>query len=753
MMSKQNIRYYSEQASQIEAFGDWLILAGKDAYKAYFGNKSEFSPNGAGTGEQWQLIRTAYRLPLNRQPCLLDTADLPKLANLRLAPEQQRFIKIFQVGEIPTLSQTNEQGERDDFKTRILMNLAANNPHIQAVEWVDQGMTTENLTPVLERIKQGQDITAQILQETAGNRPLAESEPRTSPYVEKRTVNGLRGLYRITPKYNHETGELISEREEWLSEPAEVIGIGRNEAEDFIVLQWTPEQSQQAVIEALPLADLGEKEGWKQLRRRGLKMATSAKLKNHLADHLQLSGRRTLWSITNATGWQNGAYILPNGELIGTPTKPTLYRTQSATANGYHIAGTVDSWRAEIAGNVIGNPFMMLGVATALSAPLLHWLNADAFGVHLFGGSTAGKTTIANIASSIYGNPDHTRLGWNATALGLMNEASARNDGFMALDEIGQGASLKHVEQTAYALFNGVGKIQGAKEGGNRDLLRWRIVAFSTGELDLESYLANGGIKIHAGQLVRLLNIPITQAKQYHAFTDGKAHADHLNLAAKQHYGAIGRAWIEWLSLADNRAELTACYEETRQKWLNRLPEEASPQVQRVAGRFAVLETALLTSRHLTGWQTAECGEAMNRAFNEWVNIFGLHSREERQIIEQVNGWLLANAEGRFIRHPIEEKQTIHNIAGYRMTITDRNLEEHFYLYPLAFDEAIKGQAKDLACQILADRGMLKQGNERGYKFMHKLPHKVDPKRTRCYLLYPITETDTPPTAETETSD
>ncbi|MDG6819706.1 DUF927 domain-containing protein, partial [Glaesserella parasuis] len=112
-----------------------------------------------------------------------------------------------------------------------------------------------------------------------------------------------------------------------------------------------------------------------------------------------------------------------------------------------------------------------------------------------------------------------------------INEASARNDNFMPLDEVGQSSTYKSVEQTSYALFNGVGKIQGAKDGGNRELQRWRIMVFSTGELDIEGYLSMGGIKIKAGQLVRLLNVPITRAKVYHSFPDGKAHADHLNYA------------------------------------------------------------------------------------------------------------------------------------------------------------------------------------------------------------------------------
>ncbi|VEB01284.1 DNA primase [Klebsiella pneumoniae] len=47
------------------------------------------------------------------------------------------------------------------------------------------------------------------------------------------------------------------------------------------------------------------------------------------------------------------------------------------------------------------------------------------------------------------------------------------------------------------------------REGGNRDLKRWRTVAISTGEMDLETFIAGAGRRTKAGQLVRLLNIPL----------------------------------------------------------------------------------------------------------------------------------------------------------------------------------------------------------------------------------------------------
>ena len=130
--------------------------------------------------------------------------------------------------------------------------------------------------------------------------------------------------------------------------------------------------------------------------------------------------------------------------------------------------------------------------------------------------------------------------------------------------------------------------------------------------------------------------------------------------------------------------------------------------------------------------------------FNQWVNIFGFQSKKEQQIIEQVNGWLLSNAEGRFIAFPFDDKQPkVGNIAGYRVMLSSDNDREHFYVYPKAFEEAIVGHQKEQASHILEINGMLKRGGEKG-RYMVKLPHKIDPKRTRCYLLFPVIENDDP---------
>ncbi|HHW7519856.1 TPA: DUF927 domain-containing protein [Mannheimia haemolytica] len=294
---------------------------------------------------------------------------------------------------------------------------------------------------------------------------------------------------------------------------------------------------------------------------------------------------------------------------------------------------------------------------------------------------------------------------------------------------IGQGVNPKYVYETSYALFNGVGKLQGAKDGGNRELLRWRTVVFSTGEKDIETYLKMNGQPVNAGQLVRLLNVPITRAKHYHGFKDGKAHADHLNTDSRSHYGVVGRLWIEWI--IQHKEQAIEIAKQQREKWLERLPADCSPQVQRVAGRFAVLETALQLASHLTQWSIESNSEAMLHCFNEWVKEFGMHSREERQIIDQVNGFLLSQM-GRYIKTPINhDKPEPFNVAGFAI---EQGEELLFYTFKQVYlNEIINGFNEKQANEILFNAGMLKK--DKGKHTTQKLPLKYDKKRTRCYVL------------------
>ncbi|HDX9081204.1 DUF927 domain-containing protein [Klebsiella pasteurii] len=576
------------------------------------------------------------------------------------------------------------------------------------------------------------------LQVINGGKKGASKPESLRPHVESR----VDGVYWVEPKSDKDTGEIIS-RESWLCSALEVVGIGIDDSKTrYLILRWQALGSKGDTVQAIPLADIGEREGWRTLKSGGVNVTTKSGLRATLADWLQSCANGEVWRIAHATGWQCGAYIMPDGEIIGTPEQPVLFNGRSSAASGYTTSGTGKSWRESVGRLAFGNYSMMTGVAAALAAPLIGLAGADGFGIHLYEQSSAGKTTTANVASSLYGNPDVLRLTWYGTALGLANEAAAHNDALMPLDEIGQGADPVEVYKSAYALFNGTGKLQGAKEGGNRDLKRWRTVAISTGEMDLETFIASAGRKAKAGQLVRLLNIPMRRAVRFHEHANGKHHADALKDAYQHHHGVAGREWVKWL--ADHQHESVSAVRAAEERWRSLIPSDYGEQVHRVGARFAILEAALLLGNVITGWDEQTCRDAIQYSYNAWLREFGTGNKEHQQIIEQTEAFLNAYGMSRFAPFPYDPSSLpISNMAGYRQKGGHEADPIVFYTFPAAFEgEIARGFNSRQFAEVLKKAGMLTPPTS-GRGFQRKSP-RIDGRQIRVYVLQYLPDDDQP---------
>lgn len=583
---------------------------------------------------------------------------------------------------------------------------------------------------------QGESVTVQLTAIEGGKITATDSDP-LKPRIESRKD----GVFWVSPKVDKDSGEIIN-NESWLSSPMDVIGTGRDDKDQYLILRWVAFGADTATTTAIPLADIGEREGWRTLKAGGVNVTTKNSLRAILADWLQRSGSRELWRVAHATGWQCGAYIMPDGEIIGTPERPVLFSGRSSAAAGYTVAGTSESWRNSVARLAYGNYAMMTGIAAALAAPLIGVAERDGFGIHFYEQSSAGKTTAQNVASSLYGSPDALRLTWYGTALGLINEAAAHNDGLMPLDEVGQGADPISVSQSAYALFNGVGKLQGAKEGGNRDLKRWRTVAISTGEMDLETFIATAGRKTKAGQLVRLLNIPLSKAVRFHEYQTGRDHADALKDAYQHHHGAAGREWIRWLS--DHQKQAIDTVHECEARWRSLIPADYGEQVHRVGARFAILEAALILGSVVTGWAVQACRDAIQHSYNSWVREFGTGNKEHQQIVEQCEAFLNAHGLSRYAPFPYDQSDLpIRDLAGYRAKGNHDADPMIFYTFPAAFEgEIARGfNAKQFA-ETIKNAGMLTPpASGRGYQ--RKSP-RINGRQFNVYVIHYMPESCQP---------
>ncbi|HFK4729032.1 DUF927 domain-containing protein [Klebsiella quasipneumoniae subsp. similipneumoniae] len=688
-----------------EKFTEAIIFAGTDAYAHAKGWEE-------GMGKQIAEDTTP--------PIYLGPKQLAELDNLQIVDKGRRSARVYLAGNIEPIlinvigEKLARAGVQD---ARLYKGIPDRNPE----DWRDY------LNRLREEAKAEESNICQL--PVTKRAPKKETGDELKPRVESRDD----GVFWITPKVDKETGEIINP-ETWLCSRIEVVGSGSDGAERYLVLRWRSPRGHEDITRAIPCADIGERDGWRSLKAGGVNVTTKNTFRAILADWLQQSGTGQEWRISHTSGWHYGAYVMPDGEVIGEPETPILFNGRSAAAGGYDVSGTAESWRNSVARLACGNPSMMLGVAASMAAPLIGLVGADGFGVHLFEQSSAGKTTTANIASSVWGVPDALRLTWYGTALGIANEAEAHNDGLLPLDEIGQGSNARDVATSAYTLFNGAGKLQGAKEGGNRELKRWRTVAVSTGEMDIETFLSAGGLRVKAGQLVRLLNIPMEKATVFNGQPNGKAHADALKEAWLDNHGAAGREWVKWL--AAHQQEAKQAVRDAQERWRGLIPSDYGEQVHRVAERFAILEAALVLSCHITGWSEQASRDAIQHSFNAWVKEFGTGNKEHQQIIEQCEAFLNTYGFSRYLPYPESDARDlpIKELAGYRTGSQSSDEVFKFYTFPAAFEQEIaRGFNHTQFARALASAGMLETGDKGRYK--KKALRKMGGKQHVFYVL------------------
>jgi len=706
-------------AQTITADGEKRLLSGSAKKGAYHVINPAHTPKTVIIGEGLSTVLSVHQMRLDALAVVaIDAGNLLPVAKVMRQQHPQAQIVIAADNDHPEgASETGaiNIGKDAAEKAAIAVNgSVALPPGDHKVDWNDyhQQHGLENATAAFNDslyLPQGEEVTAPA--EVIEIDPHARQKPNAQkPYVNLR--HG--GLYWVEPKYNKDTGE-TDEKETWLCDELATVGIGQDGRESYLVIRLRPEGSAAVMFEAVPRREVGQPAGWARLRSRGVNITTRKSLLDILGDYLQRHGERTQWTITQTAGWHCGAYVMPDGEIVGTPDMPVAFSGGTSAVAGYVVRGSAKQWRENVAALMRGNQSMMLGALVAFAAPLNSLAGGSCFGIHLFAQSSAGKTTTVEAASSIYGVPDMLKLSWFTTAYGMTVEAASRNDGFLPIDEIGQGGDARQVSTSAYTLFNGVGKVQGAKEGGNRAVLRWTVAALSTGEEDFETFMLKSGLSPKAGQLVRLVSVPFVDTVEFNGMDDGDQHSRAIKREAARYCGSVGREWIALLA-ADKESAIRMV-NAREEEWISSLPEGASPQVKRVASRFALLDAAATLSAPLTGWSPSECSTAVRQSFNDWLDSYGLGNREKHQVVTRARDFIQRYGLSRFqpyatskVNGNMDEThaQRILNLAGYLVDGRREDGRKEYHIIPSVFEaEILCGIQKKLGGEALEDAGML----------------------------------------------
>ena len=555
------------------------------------------------------------------------------------------------------------------------------------------------------------------------------------PFYELRKPNngGLAGVFFVGVGTTRE-GDFYHLPPLHIADYVNLVGRGIGEDDkEYRVIEYYRAGEKQPKQAALPLEIVGMPACWAFLRGLGIGVKSGGKAMGALADYLQWEGDKTEWQIANRGGWLDddcAAYVLPSGEIIGHTGGKVIYNGDTSKKPAYGVSGSLETWQAHLAAYAAGNSRLLLALGAAFAAPLLAPMKIENGGFHLFHASSGGKTTTAMLALSVYGRPDKLKNTWKATALAIDNMAAATSDGFILLDEISQ-ARGQDVSSVAYSLFNGVGKLQGAKQGGNRERLEWRVLLLSTGEFPVSQYMKQAGFEWNAGQNVRLPSIPADAGKGFrvfdtlHGHSDGAAFAEMLEETAKHHYGHAGRAWVGKLAEAmkQDKAALIGKVNSYCDAFRARLPADLDGQPARVAKRFALAAAALELAAEwgITGLAAGVGAAGVEACFNAWYEREGKGNQEERVILQRAADYLQAKGNSEmFVELESIGKggyaQTSRYHAGYVKYDAARDLQV-FYINSQAFETDICGGFdKDFVCEVLHAAGWLKRSVTRWTK-------------------------------------
>ena len=474
-----------------------------------------------------------------------------------------------------------------------------------------------------------------------------------------------------------------------------------------------------------------------ELEHAGLTVGTSQAAHELLKQLLSRIEVRQRKRCVGRPGWhetESGhVYVMAGGQTFGPGGDGIILQVNRADAvKAARVGGTLGDWQEQVARYAVSNHRMALLISAAFAPPLLNITKDPSGGLHLYGGSQTGKTTMLQCAASVWGCADtkHQLHTWRATANGLEGVAADCCDSLLPLDEIGM-VDLGEAGGIVYSLANGTGKARADRDGSRLARRTWRLVFLSTGEVPLAVKVRERGISPMAGQEVRLANISADAGKGWgvfqdlHGFESGVALSRHLQKQTTTYFGTAAPAFLAKLvqDRADDPEALLAFIEAKCREFLEiNVPTGADGQVFSVARRCALIAVAGELARmfDILPWPKGEAETAAASVFRSWLDERGgVGPAEDAQAISTVRRYLEQYGESRFIDET-NEKQVVINRAGFRRLT---NGVWQFLIFPEVWNtEICKGLNPSGVAKALLSVGHLVPGEVRNLAKKHRVP-------------------------------
>jgi len=266
------------------------------------------------------------------------------------------------------------------------------------------------------------------------------------------------------------------------------------------------------------------------------------------------------------TGWTDDSFtkfIFPPGDGENFIVRGGNFDFRQAFATRGSFGKWVQMFKKVKSSSIVAR----IVIGAAASAPLIHLLNIRNLQLHLATPSGNGKSAAVKFALSIFGNPDKIKFKFDGTANSFDTMGLLFNDLPSFIDEL-QSANKKirdNIDTLIYNFESGVNRSRNQKDNSLQTRKYFRGVRISTGEQTLTNEFSG------EGAISRILEIT-------HSEIFDNAFAIEIHQFVKQHYGQVGRKWIEYIIANDDKIlqDYVFLESEYRKKEKNLMPNHIS---------------------------------------------------------------------------------------------------------------------------------------------------------------------------------
>ena len=385
------------------------------------------------------------------------------------------------------------------------------------------------------------------------------------------------------------------------------------------------------------------------------------------------------------------AFVFPDRVLSAAGNDKVVYQPErySPTASTVHAAGSLEDWQTHIAAAVAGSDVLLFALCAGLAPPWLKLADSDSFIVHLWGTTSRGKTTLAQIAASAWGcavDPAESASlsmirRWNTTGNGLEGMAESHSDLALCLDELGAG-NAKDYAPLVYQLAGGQGKTAMTASRELRAPRAWRTIAISTGELSLEAKLSEGGKPPKGGLLHRALDIEVNDIAAHMPEEQRAGYVSGIKRDCAKYYGNAGASVLaaimaEYPSIQDARNAARDALDDAVKRLQQ--PHHAPEQV-RALRRFALIAWAgVFAARHgVLPIDPKRIWQAVAAIAGQWGS--NTSGTDQDRLIDAVRAFILKHG-GRFqsvngSSFDVPNRAGFHDTQAGRWLFTKEALQE-----------------------------------------------------------------------------